>query len=83
MEWPNLWLKGIEEREETQIKSLENICNQSTEEISPNLKKEAPIKVQEANTTPNRMNHKRNSPGHTITKPYVYKNINWKVQEKK
>ena len=35
--------------------------NEITEEIFPNLKKEMPIKEQEAYTTPNRLDQKRKS----------------------
>jgi hypothetical protein len=58
---PNLRIIGIEEGEETQVKYTGNMFNEITEEIFPNLKKEMPIKEQEAYTTPNRLDQKRKS----------------------
>ena len=54
---PNLRIIGIEEGEDTQVKSTESIFNKIIEENFPNLKKEMPIKVQEAYRTPNRLDH--------------------------
>ncbi|KAL6081752.1 hypothetical protein STEG23_016834 [Scotinomys teguina] len=54
MKSPNLRIIGIEEEEEYQLKGTENIFNKIIEENSPNLKKEPPIKIQEACRTPNR-----------------------------
>ena len=47
MKRPNLRIIGIEE-EEVQLKVPENFFNKIIEEKFPNLKKEMPIKVQEA-----------------------------------
>ncbi|MGE9715022.1 RBD-like domain-containing protein, partial [Escherichia coli] len=65
---PNLRIIGIEEGEETQLKGAENIFNKIIEENFPNLKKDMPMKVQEAYRTPNRVDHKRKSPRHIIIK---------------
>jgi hypothetical protein len=42
---PNLWIMGIEEVEEIQAKSIENIFNKIIAENFPNLKKERVIQV--------------------------------------
>ena len=44
----NLRIIGVEEDEELQIKGPENIFNKIIEENFPNLKKDIPMKVQEA-----------------------------------
>ena len=59
MKRPNLRIIGIEEGKETHVKGSENILNKIIEEKFPNLKKEMPIKVQEAYRTPNRLDQKR------------------------
>jgi hypothetical protein len=56
--------KGKVEREETQVKGPENII---VEKLY-NLKKEMPIKIQEACRISNRLDQKRNSPQHIIIK---------------
>ena len=60
MKRPNLRIIGIEE--EVQFKSTENIFNKIIEENVPNLKKDMPIKRQEAYRTPNRLDQKYKSP---------------------
>lgn len=57
---PNLQIIGIEEKK-IHVKSTENIVNRNTKEKVSNLKKEMPIKIQEAYGTPNRQKWKRNS----------------------
>ena len=57
---PNLWIMGIEESEDSQIKGPVNIFNKITEENFPNLKKEIPMNKQEAYRSPNRVGQKRN-----------------------
>jgi uncharacterized coiled-coil protein SlyX len=52
MKRTNLRIMGIEE--DSQLKALENTFNKFIEKNFPNLKKEMPIKVQEAYRTPNR-----------------------------
>jgi hypothetical protein len=47
--------------DDSQLKGPENIFNKIIEENFPNLKKEMPINVQEANRTPNRLDQKRKS----------------------
>ncbi|ERE67993.1 Transposase, L1 containing protein [Cricetulus griseus] len=58
---PNLRIIGIEEGEEIQLKGAENIFNKIIEENFPNLKKDMPMKIQEAYRTPNRLNQKKSS----------------------
>jgi TPP-dependent 2-oxoacid decarboxylase len=61
-----------------QAKSIDNIVNKTIAENSPNLKKEMPLQVQEASTTPSRHNQNRTSPWHiikTITTENKEKNI--------
>ena len=48
MKRPNLRIIGVEEGEELQLKGPENIFNKIIEENFPNLKKDTPMKVQEA-----------------------------------
>ena len=60
MKRPNLRIIGIEEGEEIQLKGAEGIFNKIIEENFPNLKKDMPMKVQEAYRTPNRVDHKKN-----------------------
>ena len=55
MKRPNLRIIGVEEREELQLKGPGNIFNKIIEENFPNLKKDIPMKVQEAYRTPNRL----------------------------
>lgn len=57
----SLGIIGIEEKEETQAKGTENVFNKTIKENFPNLKKEMPIKMQEACRTPNIQDQKRNS----------------------
>ena len=51
----NLRILRIEEDEDSQFKSPENIFNTVIEEKFPNLKKEMAINIQEAYRTPNRL----------------------------
>ncbi|MBV2134258.1 hypothetical protein KRX52_15875 [Pseudomonas sp. MAP12] len=64
MKRPNLRIIGIEEGEEIQLKGTENIFNKIIEENFPNLKKDMPMKIQEAYRTPNRLNQKKVSSPH-------------------
>jgi uncharacterized coiled-coil protein SlyX len=48
MRRPNLRIIGVEESEDSQLKEPVNIFNKIIEENFPNLKKEVPIKIQEA-----------------------------------
>jgi hypothetical protein len=81
----NLWIIGIEESEDSQLKGPVNIFNKIIEKNFPNLKKEMPTNIQEAYRTPNRLDQKRNSSCHMIVKtPNVHnkeKNIK-SVREK-
>jgi hypothetical protein len=43
---PNMWILGIEEREEVQAKGIHNIVNKIIRENFPNFEKELPIQVQ-------------------------------------
>ncbi|KAL6054958.1 hypothetical protein STEG23_030485, partial [Scotinomys teguina] len=68
MKRPNIRIIGIEEGEEYQLKGMENIFNKIIEENFPNLKKEPPIKIQEAYRTPNRLDPQKKSSRHIIIK---------------
>ena len=53
MKRPNLRIIWIEEgEEEAQLNSTENIFNKIIEESFPNLKKDMPVKIQDAYRTP-------------------------------
>jgi hypothetical protein len=66
MRGPNLWMIGVDENEDFQLKEPANIFNKIIEENFPYLKKEMPMNIQEAYRTPNRLNQKRNSSQHII-----------------
>ena len=68
MRRPNLRVTGVDENEEFQLKGPANIFNKTIEENFPNLKKEIPMIIQEAYRTPNRLDQKRNSFCHIISK---------------
>ena len=69
MKRPNLRIIGVEEGEELQLKGPENIFNKTIEENFPNLKKDIPMKVQEAYRTTNRLDQKiKKSPHHIVIK---------------
>jgi hypothetical protein len=68
MRRPNLWIIGIDKKEDFQLKRPVNIFNKIIEENFPNLKKEMPMNIQEAYRTPNRLDQKRNSSCHIILK---------------
>ena len=70
MKRPNLRIIGVEEGEEIQLKGPENIFNKIIEENFPNLKKDIPMKVQEAYRKPNRLDQKKS--------PSPYNNQNTK-----
>jgi hypothetical protein len=61
----NLWIIGVDENEDFQLKGPGNIFNKIIEENFPNLKKEMPMNKQ-AYRTPNRLDQKRNSSPHII-----------------
>ncbi|ERE84498.1 LINE-1 type transposase domain-containing protein 1 [Cricetulus griseus] len=61
---PNLRIIGIEEGEEIQLRGTENTFNKIMEENFPNLKKDMPMKIQEAYRTPSRLNQKKVSLSH-------------------
>jgi hypothetical protein len=50
---------GIEEGEEVQAKEIRNIVNKIITENFQNLEKTKPIQVQEASSTPNRLDQNR------------------------
>ena len=68
MKTTNLRIIGAEEGEEIELKDPENIVNKIIEENFPNLKKDIPMKVQEAYRTPNRLDQKK------IPSPYNNQN---------
>ena len=55
---PNQRIIGTEEVK-VQRESTENIFNKIIEENFPNLKKDMPMKIQEAYRTPNRLDQKK------------------------
>jgi hypothetical protein len=57
----NLWMIGVDENEDFQLKWPANIFNKIIEENFPNPKKEMLMNIQEAYKTPNRLDQKRNS----------------------
>ena len=58
MRRPNLRIIGIEESEDSQLKGPVNIFNKIIEENFPNLKKEMPMNIPEADRTANRLDQK-------------------------
>ena len=66
MRKPNLRIIGIEECEDSQLKGPVNIFNKIIGENFPNLKKEMPMNIPEADRTANRLDQKRNSSCHII-----------------
>jgi hypothetical protein len=68
MRRPNLWVIGVDENEDFQLKGPANIFNKIIEENIPNLKKEMPMNIQEAYRTPNTLDQKTNSSPHIITR---------------
>jgi hypothetical protein len=68
MRRPNLRIIGIVESEDSQLEGPVNISNKIIEENFPNLKKEMPMNIQKAYRTSNRLNQKRNSSHHIVTK---------------
>jgi hypothetical protein len=56
-----LWIIGVDENEDFQLKGPANIFNKLIEENLPNVKKDMPMNIQEAYRTPNRLDQKRNS----------------------
>jgi hypothetical protein len=52
---------GIDENEDFQLKGPVRIFNKIIQENFPNLKKEMHMNIQEAYSTPNRKDQKRNS----------------------
>ena len=64
----NLRIIGIEGGEEVQLKSTENIFIKIIEKNFPNIKKDMPMKIQEAYRTPNRLDPNKKSSSHIIIK---------------
>jgi hypothetical protein len=62
----NLWIIGVDENEDFQLKGPANIFNKIIEGNFPSLKKEMPMNKQEAYRTPNILDQKRNSSRHII-----------------
>jgi chromosome segregation ATPase len=58
MRRPNLWIIGVDENEDFQLKGPANIFNKIIEENFPNLKKDMPMNIQAAYRTPNRLDQK-------------------------
>jgi hypothetical protein len=53
---------GIEEGEQVQAKGFHNIVNKIITENFPSIEKTMPIQVQEASTTPNRLDQNKSNP---------------------
>jgi hypothetical protein len=68
MRRPHLRIIGIEETDYSQFKGLVNIFNKIIEENFTNLKKQMPRNIQEAFSSSNRLDQKRNSSLHIIVK---------------
>jgi hypothetical protein len=68
MKRTKLRIVGIEKNEDSQPKGPVNIFNNIIKENFPNLKKEMPMNIQEANRTANRMDQNRNSSCHITIK---------------
>jgi hypothetical protein len=68
MRRPNLRIIGIEESEDSQLEGRVIIFNKIIEENFPNPTEEMSINIQEAYRTPNRLDQKRYSSHHIITK---------------
>jgi hypothetical protein len=66
MRKPNLWMIGVDENEDFQLKGPANIFNKIIDENFPNLKKYMPMNIQETYRTPNTLDQKRNSSHHII-----------------
>jgi hypothetical protein len=64
MRKPNLWIIGLDENEDFQLKGPANILNKIIEDNFPNLKKEMPMNIHKAYRTPKRLDQKRNSSTH-------------------
>jgi hypothetical protein len=58
MRRPNLWIIGVDENEDFQLKGPANIFNKIIEENFLYLKKELPMNLLEAYRTPNRLDQK-------------------------
>jgi hypothetical protein len=71
---PNLRIMGTERGEEVQAKGLYIIFNKIITENFPNLEKVLPIQVQEASSTPNRLDQNRTSSWHIIIKTTTTEN---------
>jgi uncharacterized membrane protein len=61
MRRPKLWIIGVDENEDFQLKVPANTFNKIIEENFSNLNKEMPMNIQEAHRTANRLDQKRNS----------------------
>ena len=61
-------------KRKSQVKGAENIFKTLIEENFPNLKREKPIKVQDACKIPNGLDQRRNSPCHIIIKTLSVQN---------
>lgn len=74
MEKPNLRIIGTEEGKESQFQGLETTIKKIREKKIPTLKKEMPINLQEASSTPVILEQKRKSSKHIIIKTQSLQN---------
>ena len=87
MKRPNLRIIGIDESEDSQFKGPVNIFNKIIKQNFPILKKEMPMSIQEAYSTPKRLDQKRNSyryiigkTPNTLNKERILKTVREKCQ---
>jgi hypothetical protein len=62
MRRPNLWIIGVDENKDFQLKGPANIFSKTVEENFPYLKKEMPMDIKKAYRTPNRLDQKKIPP---------------------
>jgi hypothetical protein len=68
----NLWIIGIDENADFQLKGPANIFNKIIEENFTYLKKEMPMNIQEAYRTPNRLDQRRYSSQNIIIEQQMH-----------
>ena len=71
MKIPSIIIIWTEVEEESHLKNPGNIIHKIIEENFPNLKKDMPIKVQEAYRTSNRLEEEKKSPGNVVIKTQI------------
>jgi hypothetical protein len=74
MKKPNLWIRGIEEREEIQTKGIDNLLSKIIAKNFPNLKKEKTIRCKKLREHETIRIKKRNTPRHIRIKTFNIQN---------